>query len=162
MPARCRSSCSGPEKAPAGDRGAGLHQHRAVPAAHGASASTSWARRWARPSAPGTATKRCAGDGHRRPVAPARWRARRLHQQGFDLQFLDSLERNPEWATQFSDHELVEKAGTQGVELLMWLAMRGALSAAGSSCDEGASQLPHPDLQHRDRFAGAGQRSFLP
>lgn len=27
-------------------------------------------------------------------------------------------------------HELVEKTGTQGVELLMWLAMRGALSAA--------------------------------
>lgn len=37
---------------------------------------------------------------------------------------------NPEWATQFSVHELVEKTGTQGVELLMWLAMRGALSAA--------------------------------
>ena len=48
----------------------------------------------------------------------------------FDLQFLDSMESNPEWATQFSDLELVEKAGTQGVELLMWLAMRGALAAA--------------------------------
>ncbi|MFT3720447.1 class III extradiol dioxygenase family protein [Pseudorhodoferax sp.] len=49
----------------------------------------------------------------------------------FDLQFLDSLESNPQWATQFSVHELVEKSGTQGVELLMWLAMRGALTAAG-------------------------------
>jgi protocatechuate 4,5-dioxygenase beta chain len=48
------------------------------------------------------------------------------------LQFLQSLETNPEWATQFSIHEIVEKAGTQGVELLMWLAMRGALTAAGS------------------------------
>ena len=28
--------------------------------------------------------------------------------------------------------ELVEKAGTQGVELLMWLAMRAALTAGGS------------------------------
>ena len=27
-------------------------------------------------------------------------------------------------------HQLVEETGTQGVELLMWLAMRGALSAA--------------------------------
>jgi protocatechuate 4,5-dioxygenase beta chain len=39
---------------------------------------------------------------------------------------------NPEWATQFSDLELVEKTGTQGVELLMWLAMRGAVSAGGA------------------------------
>ena len=51
----------------------------------------------------------------------------------FDLQFLDSMESNPEWATQFSDLELVEKAGAQGVELLNWLAMRGAVSAGGAS-----------------------------
>ena len=44
---------------------------------------------------------------------------------------LQPMESNPEWATQFSIHELVEKTGTQGVELLMWLAMRGALTAAG-------------------------------
>lgn len=49
--------------------------------------------------------------------------------KAFDLQFLESLESNPEWATQFSIHELVEKAGTQGIELLMWLAMRAALSS---------------------------------
>lgn len=46
----------------------------------------------------------------------------------FDLKFMESLLSNPEWATQFSIHELVEKTGTQGVELLMWLAMRGALT----------------------------------
>lgn len=45
----------------------------------------------------------------------------------FDLKFMDSLVDDPEWATQFSVHELVEKAGTQGVELLMWLATRGAV-----------------------------------
>ena len=50
----------------------------------------------------------------------------------FDLQFIESLQTNPEWATQFSIHELVEKTGTQGVELLMWLAMRGALTTAGA------------------------------
>ena len=50
----------------------------------------------------------------------------------FDLKFMESLQTNPEWATQYSIHELVEKTGTQGVELLMWLAMRGALSTAGS------------------------------
>jgi len=45
----------------------------------------------------------------------------------FDLQFMESLLHDPRWATQFSIHELVEKTGTQGVELLMWLATRGAL-----------------------------------
>jgi protocatechuate 4,5-dioxygenase beta chain len=53
--------------------------------------------------------------------------------KAFDLQFMDSLLTNPEWATQFSIHELVEKTGTQGVELLMWLAMRASLTAAGAS-----------------------------
>ncbi len=52
--------------------------------------------------------------------------------KAFDLQFLDSLQGNPQWATQFSIHEIVEKAGTQGVELLQWLAMRAALTAAGA------------------------------
>lgn len=46
----------------------------------------------------------------------------------FDLEFMDSLVSNPEWATQFNTMELVEKTGTQGVELLMWLAMRAALT----------------------------------
>lgn len=45
----------------------------------------------------------------------------------FDLKFMDSLVNDPSWATQFSIHELVEKTGTQGVELLMWLATRGAV-----------------------------------
>ncbi len=52
--------------------------------------------------------------------------------KGFDLQFMDSLLSNPEWATQFSTTELVLKAGTQGIELLMWLAMRAALSTGAS------------------------------
>jgi protocatechuate 4,5-dioxygenase beta chain len=51
----------------------------------------------------------------------------------FDLKFMDSLLTNPEWATQFSIHELVEKTGTQGVELLMWLAMRAALTVGSSA-----------------------------
>jgi protocatechuate 4,5-dioxygenase beta chain len=54
--------------------------------------------------------------------------------KAFDLRFMASLLSNPEWATQFSIHELVEKTGTQGVELLMWLAMRAALtSGTGAS-----------------------------
>lgn len=46
----------------------------------------------------------------------------------FDLQFMESLVSNPEWATQFTNHELVEKSGSQGIELLMWLAMRASLA----------------------------------
>ena len=45
----------------------------------------------------------------------------------FDLRFMDSMIHDPAWATQFSIHELVEKTGTQGVELLMWLAARAAV-----------------------------------
>ena len=45
----------------------------------------------------------------------------------FDLKFMDSMINDPAWATQFSIHELVEKTGTQGVELLMWLAARAAV-----------------------------------
>lgn len=45
----------------------------------------------------------------------------------FDLQFMQSLVSDPAWATRFSIHELVEKVGTQGIELLMWLTTRAAM-----------------------------------
>ena len=45
----------------------------------------------------------------------------------FDLKFMDSLISDPSWATKYSITDLVELTGTQGVELLMWLATRGAL-----------------------------------
>jgi protocatechuate 4,5-dioxygenase, beta chain len=45
----------------------------------------------------------------------------------FDLQFMQSMVDDPKWATQYSIPQLVEKTGTQGVELVMWLAARGAL-----------------------------------
>ena len=51
----------------------------------------------------------------------------------FSLPSLAILASHPHSATQFSVLELVEQTGTQGVELLMWLAMRGALGAAGGS-----------------------------
>jgi protocatechuate 4,5-dioxygenase beta chain len=40
---------------------------------------------------------------------------------------MDSLVDDPTWATKYSITDLVELTGTQGVELLMWLATRGAL-----------------------------------
>ncbi len=45
----------------------------------------------------------------------------------FDLDSLNSLVNDPDALSALSTHDLVEQAGTQGVELLMWIAMRGAL-----------------------------------
>ena len=47
----------------------------------------------------------------------------------FDLKFLDTMIDDPQWATQYSILELVEKTGTLGVELVNWLAARAAASA---------------------------------
>jgi protocatechuate 4,5-dioxygenase beta chain len=46
----------------------------------------------------------------------------------FDLKFMESMISDPTWATQYSDRELVEHTGTQGIELLNWLVARGAMS----------------------------------
>jgi len=54
----------------------------------------------------------------------------------FDQECLASIVSDPQWLTQFSDRELVDKAGTQGVEVLNWLAMRAALGAAGGTIRE--------------------------
>jgi protocatechuate 4,5-dioxygenase beta chain len=45
----------------------------------------------------------------------------------FDLMCLDALSRDPKALTALSVHEVIEQAGTQGIELLMWIAMRAAL-----------------------------------
>ena len=44
-----------------------------------------------------------------------------------DRRFVDKLVNEPSWVTQYSIPELVELTGTQGVELLNWVAARGAL-----------------------------------
>jgi protocatechuate 4,5-dioxygenase beta chain len=49
------------------------------------------------------------------------------------LRFMHSLLSNPGLSIQFSIHELVEKTGRQGGELLMWLAMRAALTTGAAS-----------------------------
>jgi len=47
----------------------------------------------------------------------------------FDLMCLGALPHEPELLTDYSTLDLVELAGAQGVELINWLAMRGALGA---------------------------------
>ena len=46
----------------------------------------------------------------------------------FDQWFLDQLEADPEGLSAISHHRIMEEAGAEAVELIMWLTMRGALS----------------------------------
>jgi protocatechuate 4,5-dioxygenase beta chain len=48
--------------------------------------------------------------------------------ESFDQWFLDQLERDPEALAKISHHEIMQQAGAEAVELIMWLTMRGALS----------------------------------
>lgn len=45
----------------------------------------------------------------------------------FDLAFMRSLVEDPDWTARYSIRDLVEQVGTQGVELLNWLAARAAV-----------------------------------
>ncbi len=50
----------------------------------------------------------------------------------YDMFCMDNLASNPELLTQHSVHKIVELAGTQGVEILNWIAARGAMGAKAS------------------------------
>jgi protocatechuate 4,5-dioxygenase, beta chain len=45
----------------------------------------------------------------------------------FDLETMDRIASDPEWFTQFSNSEIMRRTGTEGIETIMWLVMRGAL-----------------------------------
>lgn len=47
---------------------------------------------------------------------------------GFDKLCLNALVDDPDSLARFTNHELVERAGTQGVEVLNWIVARGILS----------------------------------
>jgi protocatechuate 4,5-dioxygenase beta chain len=48
--------------------------------------------------------------------------------EAFDQRFLDEIEADPERLADISHQEIMEQAGAEAVELIMWLTMRGALS----------------------------------
>jgi protocatechuate 4,5-dioxygenase, beta chain len=52
-----------------------------------------------------------------------------LINQAFDQQFMDRLIAEPEQLAQVPHIEYVREAGSEGIELVMWLIMRGALHA---------------------------------
>lgn len=45
----------------------------------------------------------------------------------FDMKCMDSVINDPEWMANLSNSEIIEQAGTEGIEVIMWLVMRGAL-----------------------------------
>ena len=45
----------------------------------------------------------------------------------FDLETMDRIASDPEWFTEFSNSEIMRRTGTEGIETIMWLVMRGAL-----------------------------------
>jgi protocatechuate 4,5-dioxygenase beta chain len=46
----------------------------------------------------------------------------------FDLFCMEKLVSDPEALLRYSNRDLIERAGTQGIEILMWIAARGAMT----------------------------------
>jgi protocatechuate 4,5-dioxygenase beta chain len=53
-----------------------------------------------------------------------------LINRNFDLAFMDGLTRDPEGLTRISHTQYMREAGSEGVEMVMWHVMRGALGAS--------------------------------
>lgn len=49
---------------------------------------------------------------------------------GNDLDFLDRIEKDPDSLTGLTHQAMMEKFGVEGIELIMWLVMRGAVAGA--------------------------------
>ncbi|ODU02758.1 MAG: protocatechuate 3,4-dioxygenase [Pseudonocardia sp. SCN 72-86] len=47
----------------------------------------------------------------------------------FDAMFLDAIENHPEKLAALSREDFIQQAGSEGIELIMWLVMRGAMNA---------------------------------
>ena len=80
-----------------------------------------------------------------------------LINQEFDLAFMNDLIANPERLRRMPHIEYLRESGSEGIELVMWLIMRGALGDAGRGA---APLLPHPGVQHGAR-AYRDQEQFL-
>ena len=52
------------------------------------------------------------------------------HNEAWDHEFMDRLERDPAGLSELSIGEYMQRGGTEGVEMIMWLAMRGALGGS--------------------------------
>jgi protocatechuate 4,5-dioxygenase beta chain len=52
--------------------------------------------------------------------------------RAFDTMFMQTIVEDPESLARLSNAELVAQAGSEGIELIMWLAMRGAMTRGAS------------------------------
>jgi protocatechuate 4,5-dioxygenase beta chain len=46
----------------------------------------------------------------------------------FDHMFLEAIQHDPEKLAALTREEYIEQAGSEGIELIMWLVMRGAMN----------------------------------
>ena len=56
------------------------------------------------------------------------WPTGGLINKAFDARFFDLLVSDPEALTNITPLEFLRESGSEGIELVMWLIMRGALS----------------------------------
>ena len=75
-----------------------------------------------------------------------------LINRAFDTAFLDDLTADPERLRTLPHLDYLREAGSEGIELVMWLVMRGAL---GAECRRAASLLSCPGIEHRGRASGS-------
>lgn len=59
-----------------------------------------------------------------------------LINEPFDRMFLEKIETDPEALAALSREEYVEQAGSEGIELIMWLVMRGAIGPGATRIHE--------------------------
>jgi gallate dioxygenase len=89
----------------------------------------------------------------------------------WDMEFLELLEKDPEKLTELTIAQYAERGGVEGAEVIMWLIMRGALSARVSKLhqtyylpsmtpiaaviyeDASVEQSPESAAAYRDRIA---------
>ena len=65
----------------------------------------------------------------------------------WDYQFLDQIVADPEAVTKISHLEYIRDAGSEGIELVMWLIMRGAMTPTSARCTgPPTSRRPTPTM----------------
>jgi protocatechuate 4,5-dioxygenase beta chain len=67
----------------------------------------------------------------------------------FDQAFLDRLIADPEGLSNMPHIDYVREAGSEGIELVMWLIARGAMADVAGRTGEGAASGAAPIVKHR-------------
>ena len=75
----------------------------------------------------------------------------------FDRAFLESLATDPSKATNIRHIEYMREAGAEGIEMVMWLVARGALS---DNVEESAPLLHGAGVEHGGGAPHPGRQGF--